>query len=140
MADPKLLLPKVEKLCGVFIEKCRLNGISVIITQTYRTIQEQDALYAQGRTKKGRIVTNARGGQSFHNFRVAFDFVILEKGKPDWNVRNKKWQQAGKIAQSIGLEWGGAWRDFVDLPHCQFTAGHTLRDFQKGIINKKKFL
>lgn len=139
MADVKLLLPKVQKLCEAFVKKCADNSIQVAITQTYRSVIEQDALYAQGRTKAGRIVTNAKGGQSMHNFRCAFDFVILEKGKPDWNITNKKWQQAGKIAQSVGLTWGGSWSSFVDMPHCEYTANYRLADFQKGIVDKNKF-
>lgn len=139
MADVKLLLPKVQRLCESFVTKCSLNGIQVLITQTYRSIAQQDALYAQGRTKPGKIVTNAKGGQSMHNFKVAFDIVILTKGKPDWDTRNKQWTQAGKIGQSLGLEWGGSWPSFPDLPHYQFTAGHQLKDFQAGKVAMSEF-
>jgi len=76
------LHPKVAEMCRAFIQKCDEQGIDILITSTYRDAESQDALYAQGRTKPGKIVTNAKAGQSFHNWRVAFDFVPLLYGKP----------------------------------------------------------
>lgn len=110
---------KLIPLMNKFIANCKAKGIDVMITQGLRTIEYQNGLYAQGRTKPGRIVTNCRGGYSPHNYGVAFDFCILENGKPDWNTRNKKWYLAGEIGEKIGLEWGGRWTKFIDLPHFQ---------------------
>jgi peptidoglycan L-alanyl-D-glutamate endopeptidase CwlK len=95
-------------------------------------MESQKALYAQGRTTKGNIVTNAKAGQSFHNYRVAFDFVPIVGGKCVWNDAGL-FSKCGRIAQSLGLEWAGAWAGkFKETAHCQFTGGLSLADFQKG--------
>lgn len=125
------LHPKVKTLCEQFIASCAKQNIDVLITSTYRDGESQNALYAQGRTTTGSIVTNARAGQSFHNWRVAFDFVPLINGKPNWNDL-ALFTKCGEIAESVGLEWAGRWKKFKELAHCQFTGGLTLQDFQTG--------
>ena len=125
------LNPKVAALCSKFIEKCKANNIDVIITSTYRDKESQDALYAQGRTTVGKKVTNAKGGQSFHNYKVAFDFVPLVNGKAMWND-SALFIRCGEIAESVGLEWAGRWKKFNEMAHCQYTGGLTLADFQSG--------
>ena len=102
----KELLEKAEKkLQGVhplvagkarqLIEQAYKEGINVIITQGLRTVEEQNELYAQGRTKPGKIVTNAKGGYSYHNYGLAFDFAVLNAdGSVNWNV-NEKWKRVG---------------------------------------------
>ena len=132
MADIKNLHPVLQTLTDKFIKACASKGIVVGITQGFRSIEYQNGLYAQGRTKAGRIVTNCRGGQSPHNYGLAFDFCIYENGKIDWDSRNKKWALAGAIGESLGLEWGGRWKQFVDLPHLQFMFGLTISQLQKG--------
>ena len=139
----KELLEKAEKkLVGVhpvvatkarqLIEQAYREGINVIITQGLRTIEEQNELYAQGRTKPGKIVTNAKGGYSYHNFGLAFDFAILkDDGSVSWNV-DDKWKRVGAIGKSLGLEWGGDWKDFKDYPHFQMTFGLSLADLRAG--------
>jgi peptidoglycan L-alanyl-D-glutamate endopeptidase CwlK len=114
-----------------FIDACKKQGIDVLITSTYRDAQSQDALYAQGRTKAGSKVTNARGGWSFHNYAIAFDFVPIVAGKAQWNDL-KTFERCGVIAESIGLEWAGRWKSFKELAHCQFTDGLTIKDLQSG--------
>lgn len=125
------LHPHVAELCRRFVEECDKAGVDVIITSTYRDHESQDALYAQGRTKAGPKVTNAKGGQSFHNWRVAFDFVPIVNGKADWN-NIMAFRKCGLIAESLGLEWAGRWVKFKELAHCQYTGGLTLADFQNG--------
>lgn len=125
------LHPKVAELCRTFIDRCKNEGIDVLITSTYRDKESQDALYAQGRTKPGAKVTNAKAGQSWHNWRVAFDVVPLVHGKAVWDDE-ALWRKLGQIGQEVGLEWGGAWRSFADKPHFQYTGGLTLADFQAG--------
>ena len=73
--DTKELHPKVQAKLSELLLLCKKENIDILITSTYRDKESQDALYAQGRTTKGKRVTNAKGGQSFHNYRVAFDFV-----------------------------------------------------------------
>ena len=125
------LHPKVKKLCEDFIASCDKQGIDILITSTYRDGESQNELYSQGRTKPGRIVTNARAGQSYHNWRVAFDFVPLVFGKPVWNDV-ALFTKCGEIAELVGLEWAGRWKKFKELAHCQYTNGLSLQDFQQG--------
>lgn len=125
------LNPKVAALCSEFINRCKTAGIDVIITSTYRDAESQNALYAQGRTAPGKKVTNAKAGQSYHNWRVAFDFVPIVGGKAMWND-DDLWIKCGEIAESVGLEWAGRWIKFKEYPHCQYTGGLTLADFQAG--------
>lgn len=125
------LHPSVAALCNLFIEHCDEAGIDVLITSTFRDNESQDALYAQGRTTKGAKVTNAKGGESFHNYRVAFDFVPMLNGKCAWSD-TALFTRCGKIAQECGLEWGGSWKTFKDRPHCQYTKGLTIQDFKAG--------
>lgn len=89
-----------------------------IISCTYRSKEEQNSLYAQGRTKKGAKVTNAKGGQSPHNYlpALAFDVAFDNKGKTDWS---EKWfrQFAPLVLDAAGITWGGHFKSFTDLPH-----------------------
>jgi peptidoglycan L-alanyl-D-glutamate endopeptidase CwlK len=126
------LHPKVKTLCEQFIIACDKIDIDVLITSTYRDLESQGALYAQGRTTKGIIVTNAKAGQSFHNYRVAFDFVPIVNGKCVWNDVGL-FTKCGRIAESLGLEWAGSWSGkFKETAHCQYTSGLSLADFQAG--------
>ena len=129
--DIKDLLPKVQTLAQQFIRKCADAHIDVLITSTYRDAESQAALYAQGRTAPGKKVTNARAGQSFHNYRCAFDFVPIANGKAQWND-TATFTKCGEIAESLGLEWAGRWESFKELAHCQYTGGLTLAQLQAG--------
>lgn len=127
------LRPAVAAKCSAFVKACEAAGIDVIITSTYRDCQSQNALYAQGRTQPGQRVTNVAGGDSFHNWRVAFDFVPIVAGKAIWGD-DRLWSRCGAIAQSVGLEWGGSWTRFVDKPHCQDTGGFTIAQYKAGVV------
>ena len=126
--DLKDLRPEVATLARKFIAKAKSAGIDLLVTSTYRDAKSQDALYAQGRTAPGRIVTRARGWQSWHQYRVAFDVVPIVSGKPLWSNR-AVWKQVGEIGESVGLEWGGRWQ-FTDYPHFQFTGGKTRKQLR----------
>lgn len=125
------LHPHVRKLAIQFIDKCAEQGIDVIITSTYRDAASQDYLYAQGRTRPGKIVTNAKAGQSWHNYQLAFDFVPIKGGKAQWND-TATFVRCGEIAESLGLEWAGRWKRFREMAHCQKTGGLSIRDLQAG--------
>ena len=125
------LHPKVADLCKQFIEKCADDNIDVLITSTYRDNESQNTLYAQGRTTPGKKVTNAKAGQSYHNYKIAFDFCPVVGGKAQWND-TATFNKCGKIAESLGLEWAGNWKTFKELAHCQYTGGLTLKDLQAG--------
>lgn len=133
--DINELLPVVRDKTLSFIKKCKDAGIDVLITSTYRDADSQNALYAQGRTAPGKVVTNAKAGQSWHNYRCAFDFVPIVNGKAQWND-NKTFEKCGNIAESVGLEWAGRWKSFSELAHCQYTGGLSLTDLQNGKIIK----
>lgn len=124
--------PVVAEKARQLITKAYNEGIYVVITQGYRSKEEQDALYAQGRTKLGKIVTNAKGGYSYHNFGLAFDFALMNPdGSICWEV-NDKWKRVAQIGKSLGLEWGGDWDSFKDYPHFQYTFGLSLADLRAG--------
>ena len=125
------LHPKVKELANTFIAKCTKQGIDVLITSTYRDSESQNALYAQGRTTTGNIVTNAKAGQSIHNYRMALDFVPIVNGKAEWNNKDL-WFKCGSIAEEIGFTWAGRWKKFPEFPHIQYTSGLTLADLQSG--------
>ncbi|MGL5346303.1 MAG: peptidoglycan-binding protein [Peptostreptococcaceae bacterium] len=130
-SDLNTLHPYVKFLANKFLEKCRQENFPVAIYFTYRTIKEQDELYAKGRTTKGPKVTNARGGYSYHNYGLAFDAAPLVNGKIDWN-NESLFKKMGQIGESVGLEWGGNWKSFKDTPHFQWTGGLTVRELLAG--------
>jgi peptidoglycan L-alanyl-D-glutamate endopeptidase CwlK len=129
------LHPRVRAMCEAHIAACRAAGIDIIITSTLRTMEEQAALYAQGRSTPGRKVTNAKPGQSFHNYGLAYDVVPLRAGKPVWGTIGPDlalWQRVGALGKAQGLEWAGDWVRFKEFPHFQWTGGLTLKDLQAG--------
>lgn len=112
---------KLHKL----VEACRARGVDYWAISGERTHEEQNALYAQGRTKPGNIVTNAKGGQSMHNFAIACDFAkdkdtTRDGLQPDYS--DPAYEVLGEEAAKLGLEWGGKWK-FKDLPHIQLPIG-----------------
>lgn len=129
------LHPRVAAMATRFLTECENRGIDLLVTSTYRDAESQEALYAQGRTVPGKIVTKARAGQSWHNWRVAFDIVPLRAGKPVWGTSGpdgKLWETVGSIGESCGLEWAGRWKTFKEYAHFQYTGGLTLADFKAG--------
>lgn len=115
------LASKITELIDTFPSDVR-------VVQGLRTFAEQDALYAQGRTKPGNRVTNARGGQSNHNYGLAVDLCPFKGGQPDWND-TKTFKAIGAAAKALGLEWGGDWKKMVDMPHVQLP-GLTIKQCQ----------
>lgn len=129
------LHPAARRRAMAMLEACKAAGLDVMVTSTYRDAESQNALYAQGRTTPGKIVTNAKAGQSWHNHRCAFDIVPLRNGKPVWGTAGadgELWQRIGAIGKQAGLEWAGDWKKFKEFPHFQFTGGLTLADLQAG--------
>ncbi|AZS49230.1 peptidoglycan L-alanyl-D-glutamate endopeptidase precursor [Bacillus phage vB_BpsS-140] len=115
------------------IKRAFAEGIRVQISSGYRSIADQDKLYAQGRTTSGSIVTNARGGQSYHNFGLAVDyFLVSADGKTALWTINAEWRRVATIAKSLGFEWGGDWSSFKDYPHLQMTGGLSLAQLRNG--------
>ena len=119
------------------LKKAASEHIELVVTQTYRTPEEQAALYAKGRTAPGPIVTHAPPGYSWHEFRRAFDVAIThfpgDMSRED--LYNGPWERVGEIGESVGLEWGGRWKH-PDRPHFQHTAGLTLAQMRQHAKQK----
>lgn len=115
-----------------FLDSAKAAGIDLLVTSTYRDNDSQTALYAQGRTTPGKIVTNAKAGQSWHNYRCAVDVVPIVAGKPRWDVKDEVWQKVGALGKAAGLEWAGDWKRFKEYPHFQYTGKLTLAQLQTG--------
>ena len=101
--------------------------VKMIVTQGLRTFDEQNKLFAQ-RPK----VTNAKGGQSIHNYGLAFDFCLADGGRTIWdtvkdfdNDKIADWMEVVKVFKAAGYTWGGDFRSIVDRPHFEKTFGHT---------------
>ncbi len=137
-SNTNLLLPKVFILQNKLTLDCYKKGISYVVTQTLRTKEEQNILYAQGRTVPGTIVTNAKGGQSMHNYGIAFDVCPVIGSKLMWN-RIDLFDKIGAIGMKLGLEWGGSWDKFQDKPHFELTLGYTTDDFVKKKVDFTKW-
>lgn len=117
------------------IRRAYSEGIYVQLSAGFRSISEQNALYVQGRRgiKGESVVTNAKGGQSYHNYGLAVDYFLLsDDGRTAlWTV-NDKWRRVAAIAKELGFEWGGDWTGFKDNPHLQMTGGMSITQLQKG--------
>ena len=121
------LRPEVRPLADAFLDACAAAGIDVLVTCTLRSNEEQAALYAQGRTAPGPIVTDAPPGQSAHNYGLALDVVPMVNGKPDWMGSDPVWQQIGVLGEQAGLEWAGApGFPFHEMPHFQHPQWRSL--------------
>ncbi|HKQ57533.1 MAG TPA: M15 family metallopeptidase [Candidatus Eisenbacteria bacterium] len=119
--------PDVRRMAVTLIEEAKRVGIELIVTQTRRTMAEQAALYAKGRTAPGPIVTYAPPGYSWHEFGRAFDVAIKRypNDPTPGNLYDGPWQMVGNLGEQAGLEWGGRWKH-PDRPHFQHTSGLTL--------------
>mgnify|MGYP001571352369 CR=1 FL=1 len=132
-ASKEGLDPEFVKRLNLFEKKLYEHGIRVIMTWGYRSIAQQDDLYAIGRTKPGKTVTNAKGGYSWHNFGLAADYAFITNGKVNWDG---PWDVFGRIARQCDLEWGGSLAKFPDRPHVQMTKGKTLAQM-RALARKK---
>lgn len=120
MRDITLCHPRLQILAGRLTEEGARKGLKIAIGESFRTKAEQDALYAQGRTRPGTIVTNAPGNSysSYHQWGTAFD-IYRNDGKGAYYDGDGFFSRAGTIGKSLGLEWGGDWKSFPDRPHFQ---------------------
>jgi peptidoglycan LD-endopeptidase CwlK len=129
------LLPAAQRKARDFMKQVRAAQISIKIISGTRTFAEQDELFRQGRTKPGPIVTNARGGQSNHNFGVAWDIAVFKNGQ--FLGESPLYKKVGGIGKGLGLEWGGDWPKFVDEPHFQDVHQDDLKEiaakFAEGV-------
>lgn len=147
--DITKLHPRLQQIIPELIAACKEQGISIKIGECVRTVAEQNALYAQGRTTAGSIVTNAKGTSysSMHQWGVAFDFYLDmdidgdgKKSDDAFNNATKMFQKVGAIGKKLGLEWGGDWKSPVDMPHFQLPDwGSTASQLKKKYGTPDKF-
>jgi peptidoglycan L-alanyl-D-glutamate endopeptidase CwlK len=156
------LHPVVKEKALKLKELAATLGINIIFTQTTRSEAEQLALYAHGRKSLDKVNelrakaglpaitqkentwrTNAKSiAHSYHAYGLAFDIAVVSPNgktinwdvkKTDWNSDEiSDWLQVGKLADAIGLEWGGTWSSSPDIPHYQYTFNLTIRDLMNG--------
>lgn len=112
--DVKSLKPLAQEAFNLFMEECKKQGVKVFATEFHRSSQRQAYLYEQGRTRPGKIVTNTLN--SNHSNAMAWDVAV---SPPKALYDNAEIAKAGAIAMSLGIEWGGSWKKFVDRPHFQ---------------------
>jgi len=125
-----------RKRVELFVSKCADAGLDILVYCTLRPGAEQDALYAIGRSKPGKVVTNARAGESWHQFGCAADFVPLVAGKAQWGDKSL-YAKAGIIAENCGLEWAGRWNGSLkETAHIQYRGGNTLAQMRAGAVVK----
>ena len=149
----QLIHPKLrDEVLAIYDEISEaLTGKAICrFTHTLRTFAEQNKLFAQGRTAPGKIVTRARGGQSYHNYGFAIDIVLLVDRDGNgtfesalWDTKSDfdqdgraDWMEVVDVFKRHGWEWGGDWR-FRDMPHFQKTLGKSIVELQ-SLHNAKK--
>ncbi len=127
-SDPRGIIsglhPTLQSKVRALVENAHKRGLNIQVFEGMRSIERQNALYAQGRDAQGnvvdasKIVTKVKGGNSHHNYGVAVD-VVFHGDKP-WGEHHD-WAGLGKSGEEAGLEWGGSWKGFVDRPHFQLS-------------------
>ena len=137
----------VKKLVDTINTSVLTGNAKVRIAQGLRTFAEQNALYAKGRTAPGPKVTNAKGGDSIHNYGLAVDIVLIIDGKTaSWDTKKdfdrdqqSDWMEVVQVFKKAGFSWGGDWRTFKDMPHFEKTGGNSLKQL-KDKYSKKTFI
>lgn len=124
------LEPGTRSRAAALVSNCAVRNVEFLIYCTRRTEAEQAELYEIGRSLPGKIVTNAKAGQSWHNYDRAFDGVPLLNGKPIWKYSkdDPQWAIVIEEAEILGLEWAGRWKTFKEFVHFQFTNGMSLAE------------
>ena len=126
----------------LWFDTCEFAKKPIYIYCGIRTPNEQAQLYAQGRTIKGKIVTNAKAYESWHNYGLAIDFCLVDRnGKISWDAKadfdqNKQsdYAEVIKFAEKLGLESGARFKN-VDMPHIQFRHGLTIAQAKKRLLS-----
>lgn len=110
--------------------------MTIRVSSGFRSYEEQEVLYKQGRTTPGSIVTNGKAGQSYHNYGLAIDIVFIKNGKAIWD-HPEYYEQIADVCNEYNLEWGGTWTNFPDYPHFQNTMGMSTSELKVKLENKK---
>ncbi len=126
------LQPEVRPYARTLVQKAAAVGITIKVISGLRTYDEQNALYAQGRSKPGSRVTNAQGGFSNHNFGIAFDIGVF-KGA-NYIPESAQYKVVGALGMEIGLEWGGNWKTIKDEPHFQLRPSWAAQQAERDML------
>lgn len=129
--------PELQRRVRRIADKLAKEGYAVELVQGLRSISEQNALYAQGRTRKGPRVTDTPGGYSQHNYGLAVDFALLDSdGKPSFPDPHPVWEALQRAAHEVGLDSGSDWhrkdKPHVEIPHPDAGHGKALAIFHEG--------
>lgn len=132
------LVPKAQRAARQFLVAAKAFPYTVKILSGGRTYAEQTAIYAQGRTKPGRVVTNAPAGSSNHNFGIAFDVGIFSGTKyftGATKLENDAYLNLRKLTKPavLDLDWGGDWRSSKDYPHYELHTGMTTKQVRASL-------
>ena len=140
----KTLHPEIRNATSSMLTNLKKDNVNVEISLATRTYEEQDRLYSKGRNEKGeiidesKVVTYAKGGQSYHNFGLAFDVEVYnENGTKNWNKQSEAWQKVINEGKKQGFLAGAEWNDFPDLPHFENSFGNTQSALRYNIQNNK---
>jgi len=148
--DLKDLHPDLRWRAEKLIEQALAASIPIMIYRTLASFAEQQALYDEGRTRPGKIVTNAKAGESYHNYGLALDFCIDPPGPGvEWRAavdinedQKPDYQQIGELGEDLGFQWGGRWKKqgLGDVGHLQMSFGYHWRQllqmYQSGGLSK----
>lgn len=137
---PQGLHPIVEGKSTALIKKAQEIGIPILISEGFRSVESQDVLYEKGRTIEGNIVTHARGGESYHNYGLAIDFVLQNSDGSisydlyrDLNENGEAdWFEVIRIGKELGFSSGADWQGFKDYPHLEYTFDLSIRELKDG--------
>ena len=134
------LIPAAQIKAREFMNAVKGQTLTYRIISGTRTYAEQNVLFA-----KRPKVTNARGGQSNHNFGIAWDVGIFENGKyyeGNTKKEDKAYDKLGALikAKIVGLEWGGNWKGFVDKPHYQLATGKSVTQIRASLEKGKPYI
>jgi peptidoglycan LD-endopeptidase CwlK len=139
------LTPYAKQIMTEMLQAAHAVDLNMQIHSAYRSPAEQDGIFAQGRTKPGKIATNARGtpqAQSMHCYKVAVDahFDQNQDGMAEWDEKlyKKVWEECLKKGlDKRGLAWAGNWQSFKETAHFEVSFGKSWRDFAAGFDPSK---
>jgi len=129
------LVPEMQPIARKHIEMSSAANVDLVITFGFRSVAQQNDIWAQGHTKPGKIVTNAKGGYSWHNFARAYDVaVVTADGKEfDWKYDSDEdhdgtsdYKEIIDIARKLGLGCGADFKNLFDFGHFEYHPGLTL--------------
>jgi len=144
----RTLEPKAQEKFTPFIRQAKAvansYGVEYVAISGTRGKKEQNDLYAKGRTKPGRVVTNARYGYSNHNFGIALDFGVFKGTRyldsSDPELAAKVHKAVSLVAKQHGIDWGGSWNGFRDLPHFEVSAPLSMAEKRRRLFAGKPML